>query len=618
MGLQNCDAEPGRIAMPQAPEVINTKATDLNRAARTLRAAQYVRMSTDHQCYSPANQPDANENYATERGIEIVITYYDPGISGLHIKGRDALKQLIEDVQSKDRLFDVVLVYDISRWGRFQDIDESAYYEYICRRAGVFVCYCAEPFENDGSPLAAIAKGIKRLAAAEYSRELSIKVFNAQRRLVELGYHQGGQVGYGLRRLLLSDKGIPKGELKPGEIKNIFTDRVLVIPGPLQEVAVVRWVFDSFVRRGKGETEIAKNLNKRNIKSLNDRIWTGEKIHRVLVNERYVGNNVWNRSSVKLKGIRVENEPDKWVRADGAFQAIVSRAQFDAAQVKIRERLRERSKDEKLAPLRRLFKEHGYLSVELIHKTPGVPVASTYARWFGSLPNVYKLVGFNERSKLWPQNITLSNRRLTPAEMLEMLRQVWKKHGYLTLNLIDRCHDIPCASSYQRYFGKVSTAYELIGYTNTAPRSWRPRNAKTITRHLSDEEMLQKLRQLLHLHGHLQRTIIDEDDSTPSASAYKNRFGSLDQAYKRIGFTPGARTFSSPRETKQRRTNHELLEGLNRLLRKHGRLSRDIINSGETAGTNAYVRRFGSLTEAYKLIGYTPNFLHGKRAGGSV
>ena len=122
--------------MPQAPEVITTKATDsLIPAARTVRAAQYVRMSTDHQNYSPVNQTEANETYAKRRGIEIVVTYYDPGISGLHIKGREALKQLIDDVQSKNRLFDVVLVYDISRWGRFQDIDESAYYEYIHRSA---------------------------------------------------------------------------------------------------------------------------------------------------------------------------------------------------------------------------------------------------------------------------------------------------------------------------------------------------------------------------------------------------------------------------------------------------------------------------------------------------
>ncbi len=203
---------------------------------RSVRAAQYVRMSTDHQRFSPANQNDANEAYATARGMEIVRTYYDPGISGLHIDGRDALKQLIEDVQSKSRSFDVILVYDVSRWGRFQDIDESAYYEYICRRSGVAFCYCAEPFENDGSPLSAIFKGIKRLSAAEYSRDLSVKVFAAQRRLVELGFRQGGRSGYGLRRLLISATGEPKGELKCGEIKNIFTDRIVLVPGPPKEV----------------------------------------------------------------------------------------------------------------------------------------------------------------------------------------------------------------------------------------------------------------------------------------------------------------------------------------------------------------------------------------------
>jgi hypothetical protein len=112
--------------MPATANEIAARAPHSGAAAAMLRAAQYVRMSTDHQNYSPVNQADANENYAKARGIETVVTYYDPGISGLHIKGRDALQQLIEDVQSKDRLFDVVLVYDISRWGRFQDIDESA------------------------------------------------------------------------------------------------------------------------------------------------------------------------------------------------------------------------------------------------------------------------------------------------------------------------------------------------------------------------------------------------------------------------------------------------------------------------------------------------------------
>ena len=135
------------------------------------RAAQYVRMSTEHQQYSTENQGDKIREYAARRNIEIVRTYADEGKSGLRINGRQALQQLIADVQSGKADFQIILVYDVSRWGRFQDADESAYYEYICRRAGIQVAYCAEQFENDGSPVSTIVKGVKRAMAGEYSRE---------------------------------------------------------------------------------------------------------------------------------------------------------------------------------------------------------------------------------------------------------------------------------------------------------------------------------------------------------------------------------------------------------------------------------------------------------------
>ena len=106
---------------------------------RLVRAAQYVRMSTEHQKYSTENQAEAMQQYAARRGIEIVRTYADAGKSGLSLNGRDGLKQLIEDVQHGTADFKTILVYDISRWGRFQDADESAYYEYICKRADISV-----------------------------------------------------------------------------------------------------------------------------------------------------------------------------------------------------------------------------------------------------------------------------------------------------------------------------------------------------------------------------------------------------------------------------------------------------------------------------------------------
>jgi DNA invertase Pin-like site-specific DNA recombinase len=96
-------------------------------------AAQYVRMSTEHQKYSTENQAEIIAQYADRRGFEIVRTYEDAGKSGLRLNGRQALQRLIADVRSGSADFTAILVYDVSRWGRFQDADESAYYEFICR-----------------------------------------------------------------------------------------------------------------------------------------------------------------------------------------------------------------------------------------------------------------------------------------------------------------------------------------------------------------------------------------------------------------------------------------------------------------------------------------------------
>ena len=113
------------------------------------QAAMYVRMSTDHQKYSTENQSNTIEEYASKHGFTISQIYSDAGKSGLNLAGRDALKQMIGDVESGVANYSSILVLDVTRWGRFQDADESAYYEYICKKAGIQVHYVSEQFAND-------------------------------------------------------------------------------------------------------------------------------------------------------------------------------------------------------------------------------------------------------------------------------------------------------------------------------------------------------------------------------------------------------------------------------------------------------------------------------------
>ena len=125
------------------------------------RAASYVRTATKPQQDSISNQVDAIRKYAKCCGLQIVKEYIDECKSGLNVQDRESLTQLIRDVQNGQINFSFVLLYDVSRWGRFQDADESAYYEYICRLAGVSVHYCAPHLKRDNRPDSPTTEGGK-------------------------------------------------------------------------------------------------------------------------------------------------------------------------------------------------------------------------------------------------------------------------------------------------------------------------------------------------------------------------------------------------------------------------------------------------------------------------
>lgn len=388
-----------------------------------LRAAQYVRMSTDHQRYSTENQGDAIQEYASKHGMEIVRTYADEGKSGLTVEGRASLQALIEDVQSGRTEFEVLLIYDVSRWGRFQDADESAYYEYLCRRAGIRVVYCAEQFENDGSPTATIIKSVKRAMAGEYSRELSSKVFIGQCRLIELGFRQGGTAGFGLRRQLVDGAGAAKGLLARGEHKSLQTDRVVLVPGPAHEQELVRRIYRMFVVMGLSEKAIAHQLNLEGIRTELGRLWSRGVIHQILTNEKYVGHNVFNRVSFKLKQKRVVNAPDKWVRSENAFPAVVDKATFDRAAEIIAARSMRLGDSEMLDRLRSLFERTGSLSGLVIDEQEGMPSSSAYRTRFGSLLRAYLLIGYRPERDYQYVAINRALRQLHPHITSEVVER---------------------------------------------------------------------------------------------------------------------------------------------------------------------------------------------------
>lgn len=368
----------------------------LPKALLGVRAAQYVRMSTEMQHYSIQNQAAVIAAYAHAHNLTLVRTYKDEGESGLLIKNRPGLLQLLEDVENRQTDFGHLLVYDVSRWGRFQDVDESAHYEFMCKRAGIKIAYCAEQFDNDGTMLASIVKNIKRVMAAEYSRELSVKVYAGQCRFARLGYKPCGNPGYGLVRELVDEKEQSKGILARGQRKYLATDHIRVRPGPPREVATVRWIFNRFLEV-KCETVVAWELNKKKVPSRSGTPWTRVMIGAILRDESYIGNLIFNRRSWKLRQTRTYNPPEQWIRAEGCLEPIVDREVFGKVAKFNSERRVDLTEEEMLVRLRRALLKEGKLSKGIIDRTPGLPCVATCQTHFGSLRNLYRLLGYTPK-----------------------------------------------------------------------------------------------------------------------------------------------------------------------------------------------------------------------------
>lgn len=399
------------------------KAGDVQLGEVPLRAAAYVRMSTDHQQYSIENQTDVISEYAKARSIEIIRTYCDAARSGVTLHRRDGLRGLISDVREGRADFVLVLVYDVSRWGRFQDSDESAYYEFICKEAGVTVQYCAERFENDGSLTATIIKNIKRAMAGEFSRELSVKVFAGQSRIAAKGFHVGATSGYGLRRFLLDEKGCRKIELAFGQRKSIQTERVILVPGPPNEIETVQCIYSLFIDQRRSLNAIARALNRNGIANVSGRAWTSISVREVLANEKYIGTCVYNRTSKKLGSKWRRNPPEEWVRARGAFEPLVSTELFQAAQKQLKENARFYTNNDLLDILSAVWCRERTLSKSVIEASPNAPSLNTYRKHFGSLASAYRRIGFN-RAYIANRSTNLDLRKAICEEITKKVRQL--------------------------------------------------------------------------------------------------------------------------------------------------------------------------------------------------
>lgn len=365
--------------------------TSVQKPAFAFRAIAYYRHSAqDRQENSISIQQDQVRPWAENNNVEIIHEFMDPGKSGLTAEGRPGFQDMMENWVKNRTDFQYILCLDVSRWGRFQDIDLSAQYSAECRKCGKEVIYTTlgKPREND--PLYPVYVQFERYRAAQYSRELSDKVFRGCVKIAQQGYWPGGKPRYGFRRLLLNEARQPVHLLEPGERKSIQNQRVTLALGDEREVAVVRRIFREFTDGGQHEQAIADGLNRDGIPSPGGSTWDGGKVRDILMDERYTGTMVYNRTTQKLKTPSRPNPKEQWIRTPESFQRLIEPAVFARAQQIFSDRAKRYTPAYMLKQLESLLQVHGIVRASLVRAAPDMPSPSTYVKHFGSLDSAFQ------------------------------------------------------------------------------------------------------------------------------------------------------------------------------------------------------------------------------------
>lgn len=299
--------------------------------------AYYRHSAEDKQENSVAIQRQYVEKFAMQHNIEIIHDETDEGKSGL-LANRPAFARIFNNwIQNSEAPeFNYILVYDVSRWGRFQNQDEAGYFTHICTKHNKKVIYVSIGFPNETNQLfSSLGISLHRYMAAEYSRQLSEKVFYGSIKVSQQGYSAGGTAVYGMARELLDVNKKHIRILEKGEHKQIANERVSFIPKNDETTEIVIKIFDLFVKEKYQLLEIATYLNGKGFVSANGKLWDKTKIVKILSNEIYIGTLIYNKKWGRLKQKSCQNPRSEWVIVPKAFRATIDEYTFKKAQERL-------------------------------------------------------------------------------------------------------------------------------------------------------------------------------------------------------------------------------------------------------------------------------------------
>ena len=278
------------------------------------RAVFYARVSTQEEAQLRAlpKQVEECKEKIAEKGWELVDQYVDEGKSGTTVKHRTEYQRLLDDMGANK--FDVLVVKSQDRLQR----NPRDWYIFVDKlnSNGIKLYFYLDGryFKSDED---ALITGIKAILAGEYSRDLSKKLNNSNKRRIEKARNgeavsaMGNSQMYGYR---------------------IVDGKWVIEP---EEAEIVRKMYELYLEL-HSIRKVRNSLNELGYRNKAGKLFTEEVVGRVIRNEKHKGWVILNRYHRNFDTKEIDELPEEeWVIVKNDHEPIVSEEVWDAVNSEI-------------------------------------------------------------------------------------------------------------------------------------------------------------------------------------------------------------------------------------------------------------------------------------------
>lgn len=279
------------------------------------RVVFYARVSTEEeeQLNAIELQIEENRSVIAENGGTLVDEYIDRGKSGTMTKKRDDYLRLYEDM-STDK-FDIICIKDQDRLMR-NTRDWYLFVDRLVTTGKKLYLYLDGKFFIPAED--ALITGVKAIMAEEYSRNLSKKLTNYNKRRLDKA-----RAGETVR---LQGSGNAYGWNKKDGVYTINPEQFKI-----------RRLMCELTLQGMGTTAVAEYLNSNGYRNSIGKEWRAQDIPKFIYDEKNIGTLIINKERRDFDTkTRVKVPPEEWVTIENALPPVVTPEEWERL-CKIRE-----------------------------------------------------------------------------------------------------------------------------------------------------------------------------------------------------------------------------------------------------------------------------------------